>query len=255
MQPVSYLQTDSRWKNVDYSAPGESTTIGRAGCGPTCMAMVIATLFDPPYTPVDACDWAKAHGYKAKNQGTYYSYFAAHGKVYELEVEQVNGSNLRNLSAAKSQPYHQKALEAIEAGDWVVACMGPGTWTSGGHYILWWGIDEGKYRINDPASTKTARTHGDPDTFRKEVKYYWIIRLPKGGEEELTQEQFNTMMDAYLDALAKKEPSDWSGEAREWAEKEGIIAGDGNGNMMYRAFATREHMIVFIHRLAEKLGL
>ena len=63
------------------------------------------------------------------------------------------------------------------------------------------------------------------------------------------------MMDAYLDALAKKEPSDWSGEAREWAEKEGIIAGDGNGNMMYRAFATREHMIVFIHRLAEKLGL
>ena len=29
--PVSYLQTDPRWKSVSYSAKGESTTIGASG--------------------------------------------------------------------------------------------------------------------------------------------------------------------------------------------------------------------------------
>ena len=40
-QPVSYLQTDPRWGSLDYSAPGEKTTIRASGCGPTAMAMVL----------------------------------------------------------------------------------------------------------------------------------------------------------------------------------------------------------------------
>jgi len=43
-KPVSYLQTDPKWKNHNYSAKGESKTIGSSGCGPTAAAMVIATL-------------------------------------------------------------------------------------------------------------------------------------------------------------------------------------------------------------------
>ena len=43
-QPVSYLQKDPRWKDKPYRVPGESSTIGSAGCGPTCAAMVIETL-------------------------------------------------------------------------------------------------------------------------------------------------------------------------------------------------------------------
>ena len=53
-QPVSYLQTDPRWKNKDYSAKGESTTIGASGCGPTAAAMLIETLTGKTFTPVDA---------------------------------------------------------------------------------------------------------------------------------------------------------------------------------------------------------
>ena len=43
-QPVSYLQKDPRWKDKPYRVPGESSTIGSAGCGPSCAAMVIETL-------------------------------------------------------------------------------------------------------------------------------------------------------------------------------------------------------------------
>ena len=75
MIPVSYLQTDRRWASNNYSAPGESTNIGRSGCGIACTAMVIASLADPSVTPEYTAKWSMAHGYKAKNQGTYYSYF------------------------------------------------------------------------------------------------------------------------------------------------------------------------------------
>ena len=50
-QPVSYLQTDPKWGSLDYSAPGEKTTIAASGCGPTAMAMVLATWADMSVTP------------------------------------------------------------------------------------------------------------------------------------------------------------------------------------------------------------
>lgn len=72
-------------------------------------------------------------------------------------------------------------------------------------------------------------------------------------EETVTQEQFNQMMEAYLKARAKKSPSSWSAEARAWAEKEGIVQGDKEGNKMYDGLCTREEMIVFLKRFAESL--
>lgn len=70
----------------------------------------------------------------------------------------------------------------------------------------------------------------------------------KKEEEELTQEQFNKLMDGYLAARAKKEPAAWSKADREWAEKNGIIKGTGK-QMEYQSFCTREQMVAFLHRL------
>lgn len=75
------------------------------------------------------------------------------------------------------------------------------------------------------------------------------------GEAEVTQEQFDKMMDNWLERRGEKAPAGWSESEHQWAEENGIIHGDGSGKKMYKAFATREHMIVFLYRLAEKLGL
>ena len=71
----------------------------------------------------------------------------------------------------------------------------------------------------------------------------------------MTQEQFDKMMENWLARREQEEPADWSKDARKWAEENGIIYGDGSGRKMYKAFTTREHMIVFLYRLAEKLVL
>ena len=68
-------------------------------------------------------------------------------------------------------------------------------------------------------------------------------------EEDMTQERFNELMNNYLVELAKEAPSDWSKEARDFCEINGIINGDQNGNRMYKKFLTREEMAALIYRL------
>lgn len=52
-KPVDYKQYDSRWANVMYNCPGNANdTIKIAGCGPTCTAMIVASLKDSKVTPV-----------------------------------------------------------------------------------------------------------------------------------------------------------------------------------------------------------
>lgn len=56
----------------------------------------------------------------------------------------------------------------------------------------------------------------------------------------ITQEQFNQMMNIYLEQLEQKAPDAWSQEHRDWAESTGFIQGDENGDKQYKAFCTRE---------------
>lgn len=174
MQPISYMQTDPRWKNISYSAKGESTTIGKAGCGPTSCAMVVATLADPSVTPVEACAWSVEHGYKALHQGTYYSFVKAYLKEFGIECKQLNSSS---IYGNKNAPANREALEAIKEGDWVICCMGKGLWTSSGHYILWYGLRDGKALIRDPNSRETNRTEGNLFLLQSQVKYLWHIKV------------------------------------------------------------------------------
>ena len=174
-RPVSYLQTDPRWGALDYSARSEKTNIAVSGCGPTALAMVLATWVDPKITPKSECAWALAHGYKAPHQGTYYGYFAPAAKRFGLTCKMLNGVT---LYSKPDSPYHAQAKAAVDRGDLVIACMGRGLWTSSGHFVLVWNISGNVVSINDPASTRAVRTQGDYSVFRRQVKYYFVVQRP-----------------------------------------------------------------------------
>lgn len=175
IKPINYLQTDPKWKNHNYSAKGEKKTIGSSGCGVTASAMVIATLKDKNVTPITTAEWSMAHGYKALNQGTYYTYFVPQFKQYGITCRQLNSSNLYGKSSSSA---HTEALNALKNGDWVIAVMGKGHWTSSGHFILLYKYENGYVFINDPASTKADRIKNTWDLFAKQVKYLWTIEVP-----------------------------------------------------------------------------
>lgn len=246
-QPVSYLQTDPRWKNVDYSTTGETTTIGGSGCGPTSAAMLIETLTGQNFTPVDACAWALSHGYKALNQGTYHSYFVPQFAANNITCKRLNTSS---IGGNVSSPVHDQALVLLKEGWYLIALMGKGLWTSSGHYIVvWW--EDGKIRINDPASTKATRLTGDPATFRAQCKYYWAIDARTYNQEDdemLSYEQWKEYQAKYDAEKSAESPASWSDEERAWAEQNNLILGDETGNKKYKGAVTREQLVVFLYR-------
>lgn len=93
-------------------------------------------------------------------------------------VSTVNSYHKPNAEA------HKTALAAIERGDWVIACMGKGNWTTSGHYVLWYGMDGNNVLINDSWSTKKAQTNAAYSLFRNEVKFYWIVKVPDKFKED-----------------------------------------------------------------------
>lgn len=177
-KPISYLQTDPKWKNHNYSAKGENKTIGSSGCGVTASAMVIATLKNKNVTPITTAEWSMAHGYKALNQGTYYTYFVPQFKQYGISCRQLNFSNLYGKSSSSA---HTEALNALKKGNWIIAVMGKGHWTTVGHFILLYKYENGYVYINDPASTKADRIKNTWDLFARQVKYMWIVDVPKNS--------------------------------------------------------------------------
>lgn len=247
-QPVSYLQTDLKWRYKPYAVKGESSTIGGSGCGPTAMAMVLATWADPKVTPETECAWALAHGYKSKGGGTFHSYFAAAAARYGLVSRQLNSASIYGQGGSA---YHDIAKAAVDRGDLVIACMGKGLWTSGGHFVLVWNITGNVVCINDPASTRPERTRGNYAVFKQQVKYYHVIRQPaKTPEKEedmseaevkkivnqVIQETIPQIILQVMDHLPKPvvyntldEVPDWGRKAVERRISNGTLQGTGSG--------------------------
>lgn len=261
LQPVSYLQFDSRWKSHPYAVAGETSTIGSAGCGPTSAAMLISTLTGKTVTPVDTCLWSLKHGYKALNQGTYYSYFVPQFAVYDLDCRQLNSARLLN---APNSPVHDEAEELLKKGYYLIALMGPGTWTKSGHFIVVWWAD-GVYYINDPASTKTIRLRGNIHDFRSQCRVYWAIDARNHNQSEEEEDMdFSKLTDAEVDALivrlnkrtAAQPVSDYAKEACQNGVKAGLFS-DGNSDGMVdnpQGFLRRQELAVVLDRAKKILG-
>ena len=138
---VYYNQTDSRWGNKMY---GKSGTIGAAGCGPTALAIVVASLTDHQVTPYDVAQWSVENGYRCEGNGSYHSLMPNGGEHYGLTVTGIGNDS-------------KKLVEALQEGKLVIAIMAKGHFTSGGHFIVLRGVTEdGNILVADPASVKRS---------------------------------------------------------------------------------------------------
>ena len=250
-RPVSYLQTDKRWKDLPYQVPGETATIGGSGCGPTAAAMLIETLTGQTFTPVDACRWSVEHGYKAKGQGTYYGYFAPQFEAFGIKCWQLSWTNVYHNPASK---VHDQALEYLKQGYYLIALMKQGTWTSGGHFIVVWWAD-GKIRINDPASTMDSRVNGDINTFRNEAAYYWVVDARAYNQEDdiVSYDKFKEYMDQYRQELGAAAPAPWAAPYISKCIDAGIMSEINGAIDRPGDFLTRQEAAV-MHALALETG-
>lgn len=159
------------------------------------------------------------------------------------------------LNSAYRSPEHNKAVGGVSnsqhvkgtAADIVVADTDPLTVGQIAEYYLNTKGGIGVYKSFTHVDTRANRSRWDQRSGKQVVVSGW----PGWEEPEMTQAQFDAMMESYLARLRQEPPSDWSRGAREWAEKNGIIKGDENGDKQYKMFVTREQMAVFMKRLHE----
>ena len=88
------------------------------------------------------------------------------------------------------------------------------------------------------------------DGFRADVS-----RELKGDEDDMTQEQFNQMMTEYertKNPVPDNTPADWEAPAVQWARDNGLLAGDGSGNLMLHSNMTRAQFLVMLKKYHEK---
>ena len=160
VQPPDFKQYDSRWGKKRYSTHTNSQTMANSGCGPTAAANVVAALKDNTVTPWTLAQLAMAWGDRTYNSGTAWSFFKHLMTEYNF-TKMVQSASIDALKAC------------LDAGGYVVCSMGPGYWTSGGHFITAWKYDASYIYCNDPASAK--RKKQEIKQFMKERKQFFCF--------------------------------------------------------------------------------
>ena len=163
---VYFNQLDERWANKPYG----TDNIGGYGCGPTSMSIVISSLTNEAVNPEKMAKWAYEHGGWCSKSGSYHSLIPKTAKAWGLPVE----------GCKASEP--QRIVDALANGKLVVALMLKGHFTSGGHFIVLRGVQDGKILVADPASYSRSKKLWDLSIILNEASTragaggpFWII--------------------------------------------------------------------------------
>ena len=169
-----YSQIDNRWRNKRYSSTGNvSQTIGSSGCGPTSASMIV-TACKGAITPDVMSDLFVKYGYRSANNGTYWSAFRAIADEFDIEYKET--SNI------------DTAISLLRNNNYVVASVGNGLFTTGGHFIVLTGIDGDTIKVYDPylyagkfeTSTRRGKAIVDGNTVYVSVQNFKNYANAKG---------------------------------------------------------------------------
>ena len=154
------LQWDERWGYRQYA--GE--LMGLSGCGPTCLSMVCVYLLnEPAYTPKYVAEFAESNGYSVDGNGSAWTLISGGGKQLGLDVTEIPLDENR-------------IIRNLEAGNPIICVMGPGDFTSTGHYIVLTGYTDGKVTVNDPNSYLRSERLWELTSVMEQIRNLWVCR-------------------------------------------------------------------------------
>jgi hypothetical protein len=153
-----FLQWDERWGYELYGNDFLAVT----GCGPTCLSMVYCGLTqDTDWNPYQMAQEAEREGY----------YVSGSGSAWEMMTGLASELGL----TAKNVIFDEDHIkEELNAGRPIICAMGPGDFTTTGHFIVLTGVNsDGSIAVNDPNSRENSRTDWDIQTIMSQTRNLW----------------------------------------------------------------------------------
>ncbi|WP_419726457.1 C39 family peptidase [Terrisporobacter petrolearius] len=156
-----FIQWDKRWGYEKYG----SDFIAINGCGPTSLAMVAVGLTgNTKINPKVVADYSNDKGYLVKGVGTNWDLMTYGARNFKIAG--------REISLSK-----ESILQTLRKGQPIIVSMGPGEFTTAGHYIVLTGVDSNnKIIVNDPDSKLRSKKTWDINIFLKEAKDLWAFK-------------------------------------------------------------------------------
>lgn len=155
---MPYLyQTDPAWADEPYAG----STVGKAGCGPTCLSMVCVYLTGrTDLGPAALCRFSDQNGYVADGMTAW--------------TFMTEGAAQLGLSSHEVPADASAVAGELAAGRPVIASVRPGDFTSTGHFIVLADLDEnGDLLVRDPNSEQNSARPWDMDRVLSQCAGLW----------------------------------------------------------------------------------
>ena len=151
------LQWDEGW---GYQTYGDGL-MGLTGCGPTVLSMAVCGLTgDNTVTPWVVAQYAQEAGWYVDGSGSSWDLMREGCRRYGLEAEEL--------------PLDEGMVtRELEIGHPVICSMGPGDFTTSGHFILLTGAEDGQICLNDPNRPSNSEKRWDFDTLAPQIRNLW----------------------------------------------------------------------------------
>lgn len=174
-------------------------------------------------------------------------------------IREASGGKSVTINSGYRSPEHNKAVGGVSnsqhvkgtAADIVVADTDPLTVGQIAEYYLNTKGGIGVYKSFTHVDTRATRSRWDQRSGKQVVVSGWPGWEDGMDISKLTDTQILELANRITSVLAKQEPADWSKKERDWAEEKGLIKGDENGNKQYKAWTTREQLVVLLKRMSE----
>ncbi len=156
-------QWDTRWGYKIYG----SGPMGLTGCGPTCLSMAAIYLTgNTDLNPAWMADYAMNNGYYdyEDNSGTYWSLMTDGAYGLGIDVVEITTDE-------------DRMKRNLDVGNPIIAIVGEGQFTEGGHSIVITGYTDEGFTVNDPNSIANSERIWTFEELDQEIITLWVLRI------------------------------------------------------------------------------
>ena len=154
------MQWDQQWGYLPYSGD----VVGLTGCGPLCLSMAAWYLTgDPDMTPNNIIQFSIENDYCVKGSGSSWTLISEGAKKLGFDVTEIPLDKNR-------------IFQNLEVNNPIICVMGPGDFTSTGHFVVLAGCEDGMIKVNDPNSMANSQKLWSYEEIQDQILNIWVIR-------------------------------------------------------------------------------